>query len=292
MKYFFVSKPIQYLNAINIIDKCEVDNILLVSEEFSGSKVFFKNVTNISGIWSKTNFFSKRIYALLWLVLHSRGSDIFVDSDYGKDSLILRLLILFGNRVFSYEEGLFTYKGDLFLEYECKFPVKIKIYRMLGLKKAMGLTKGLSGTYVYNVSEYIDKRQDAVGPPLKFKRSFVDNYYYYKDEIDKIFELSSSYNDINVDGLYCGPKHLADIQNISRYEFDNLVFKPHPACNASNDEILNKLGNKHVEIIRNSVPIEILCLSYINHSDFTFFHHDCSAEMHLSNVIDKFINFG
>ncbi|OEF79687.1 hypothetical protein A148_12220 [Vibrio splendidus 1F-157] len=288
MKYFFVSKPIQYLNAINIID--EYDSFLLVSEEFSGSRKFFENVSNFSKVWFKTKLFSKRIYALLWLVIKARGDEIFVDSDYGKDSFLLRLLILLGNSVYTYEEGVFTYNPDLFLEYESKFPVKIKIFRWFGLKKAMGLTKGLSGTYVYNPCLYIDKRQDAVGRPFKFKRSFVDNYYYYKDEIDKIFEVPTALNNIKVDAFYCGPKHLSDIQSLERFDCKNIMFKPHPGCNATYDEILDKLGNNSVQIISNNVPIEVLCLSYLNDYNFTFFHHNCSAEMYLSDVIDDFIN--
>ena len=106
----------------------------------------------------------------------------------------------------------------------------------------MGLTKGLSGTYVYNPCLYIDKRQDAVGKPLQFKRGFVDNYYYHKDEIDQIFELSTSLTDIKFDGLYCGPKHLIDVQNLDRYDCKNIAFKPHPGCVATFDEILDLMN--------------------------------------------------
>lgn len=295
MNFFFISKPVQYFNVLNVIgtlnNKFEKENnTLLISDDFSESKRFYEKVRKVSRLWRTTKYFQSRIAAFIWLILNVRDSNVYIDSDYAKDSLFVKLLLFRGNQVSLYEEGIFTYKDDLFAEYLAKHKKKIAIYKFLKLPKSIGITPGLSNIYVYSKSRFIARRPECKLDISLFKYSFTENYISNKRELDLIFNINKEVLSKDFDVIYCGPKDPSDIVNLTHLKTGNILFKPHPACDFKDEEYNQLLGNSNVIILHDNIPIEILCMKVIKKNKPVFYHHNCSAELYLKDMVKEFVN--
>ena len=290
MRFFCITKPIQYFNALNVVSTLEKSgrNYLLVANEFTESRYFFDGIMSHSENWFKGRYLDKRYHMFLWLICNAKNSDIYIDSDYAKDSLFVKLLILNGNRVYIYEEGVFTYNPDLFTEYSKRHRLKISLYRALHLPKSIGMTKALSGIYIYNYEKFKRERAECKVKVNRFKYSFLENYLANKKELDIIFKVNDLSVPKDIKVIYCGPKSSSDISPLPK-NIGRILFKPHPGCKISEKKIRMLLGDD-IHIVNTNIPIEILSVNLLSERKVTFYHHNSSAIMYLADFFKKVVN--
>lgn len=190
---FIVTKPLQYINALNI--DSENEKIILLINSFTGASSFFKQIERKSKYWSEQYFFESVDVALDWVLQHkSNINTLFIDNDrkFQNDS---RGRLLKDLNLTVYEEGIGTYikniykprrkiVGNLFLLFQ-----SIK-----GNKNKLGGYKHTKNIIVYYPEFYLKYTGKSNKNILKFKDPFLYHIQNCK-ELD-VFHFSVDFTDL------------------------------------------------------------------------------------------------
>lgn len=264
----YVTRPIQYLNVMNI-QELEDDCILLLENSFSGfSKVL--EVAKDDKRWKEIVTVRNFKDVMRWLFLHQLAfSKFYTFTDNGVSWQILYNL-LFGVDIVFYEEGAATYiprkiSGIKKILYSIVNPGKIanKVY--------LGYNNKVKRIYVYDVvlhnnSIGSSKQVLPFGKPLfELAKSRVLASFYYSDyhkfKNKKVLLYITSW-DFN-DGI--GPI-------LNEYSDYLKILKPHPHFEGSK-EILSKFD----EVIDATCLAEFLISDVMNEAAELVIVHQCST---------------
>lgn len=183
MNFFIASKPLQYLNCLNI--PVDGGRSMLLVDSFKDASIFYKNILEL-GEWDYINLFADEtsLYKFLRTRI-SKNDKLFIDSDYGLKTKF-RLQSLKVNNIFVYEEGVGSYRNDLLssLNYH---PLKTWILKILGVKEHMGGTSLVKGLYIYDVDKHISRVSDFKNKRYLFERPFDNQIIKYKTHLIENF---------------------------------------------------------------------------------------------------------
>lgn len=286
--YFIVTKPLQYVNALNI----GVDNQkhLIIVNAFVNSLEFYSAVKKLT-FWDSIDYFNTFVEAYKFLKVSVKKEDsVFIDSDYG----LLKAFWLFkikSRNIYVYEEGLGSYRNNL-LSRNNRHGIVNSILKSLGVKEYFGGSRFVRGLYLYDHAKHKSSVVDFKKELYKFKNSFLDNLELYKSHFDyQSHEIKKLIGSIPIDhrvNIYLTTYEYNS--NIERYLLERSneywMIKPHPHITSFQNRLL---FNQNIPPY---VFIELLLLELLTcEIDFTIFHEGSSVLHYFPNVDNVLIGY-
>ncbi|HCH5602060.1 TPA: hypothetical protein NKZ56_001506 [Vibrio parahaemolyticus] len=293
MNCFFISKPIQYHNVRQLQKQIKGKKHLVIFGHFIKAYEFYNSVKEYDDVWDEVFYFTSRLKAYYFIYNSYSSSNIFLDSDYGKDSLLVSLISKNHNKISLYEEGSFSYEDDLQSYYKNKFPVRTKIYSMVSLPKALGVSKYIKYYYVYDLERFFIKRKDISHKARIISHGFIPDscdLSTYK----KVFNFNFDLKDRNV-FIYAGSKYIKEIVSVDELiEMSKgssvILFKPHPGSTYDISQVIEKFSLLNVLIFDNIIPIELALTLLGECSSITIGHHNSSIDGYVKSTHYKVVN--
>ena len=271
--YYIVSKPLQYLNVINIDDEV-VRKTCLIVDNFYQAEVFFEKIKN-QNYWSKVLFFVNAIDAYKWLKKKVNFKDyLFIDSDYGLQKMIWLSKIKSSN-IYVYEEGRGSYRNDLIKSGPQNNLIKFFL-KLLGLKEYMGGGHYTKGIIIYNIEKHRKSIRNFRNERFQFKLSFLDHILTV--HVKKSFNINSTQPILQKLTNKKVFLYLTDFKYnykinflLTKYSDYTKILKPHPN---QKDKVDN---NKFNFIIENSILIELFIIESLKIADELVVVHENSS---------------
>lgn len=169
---FVVTKPLQYLNVLNIIS--ERQKVILVLDAFINSKDFFFKIENNNSNWSQLFYFDTMENLFRWLIKNKKQlHTLFIDSDLNYRTEFSKLKKL---NITVYEEGLGTYRKRQVIPRR-KFigGIYLKLLSLIGYKNKRGGGKYTRNIIVYHPSFYKSYHSDNTKTIFSFKKPFLEH---------------------------------------------------------------------------------------------------------------------
>lgn len=293
MNCFFISKPIQYHNVRQLQKQIKGNKHLVIFGHFADSYEFYENVKKYDDVWDDVFYFSSRVKAYYFIFNSYRSSNVFLDSDYGKDSLLVSLISKNENKISLYEEGLFSYEDDLQRFYKKKFPIRTRVYSVFYLPKALGISKHIEYYYVYDVEKFFMKRKEIRNKARVISHGFTpdsNDLLNYKN----VFNFKFNFKEKNI-FIYAGSKYFQEIISVDELiEVSQgssvILFKPHPGATYETLQVLEKFSLLNVGIFDNLIPMELALTLLDECSSITVGHHNSSIGGYLNSTRYKVVN--
>lgn len=249
---FVVSKPLQYINVLNIDTKR--NKILLIIDSFKNSESFFLKLKTSDSNW-KYIFYFKTVYDSFDWILKNKNKiqTLFIDSDinYKRQFYLLRKL-----NITVYEEGVGSYRKKQHKPRTLTGKIFLYFQSIVGFKNRRGGGRYTSNIIVYNPDFYKTYLNETKKNVSGFTKPFRDHIFDCKN-------LSVFNNKPNLD--FCKNKTVALLLSSWDLSSDHLnylkeidcnikLFKPHPNIkeNFENDLAYIDL------ILPNEIPAEII----------------------------------
>ena len=248
---YIVTKPLQYINVLNI--SSSEPKVLLLINSFYNSKSFFEIINKNSDYWDDTFFFNSVLDSLKWLIDNKKNlKTIYTDSDFNH---IKQFYLLKNYNITVYEEGIGTYRKKLHMPrtFYGRFYQFLKV--VLGFKNRRGGSRFTKNVIVYYPDFYVSYLHEKSKKVSKFKLPLIE--HIAKLEINKIFQNIPNLNfckNKNVVIFISSPNILkSELEFVFNQKSDVKLLKPHPHIKNNNKEY-----GKFDFIISNEIPSEIL----------------------------------
>lgn len=282
MKYklFIITKPLQLLVVIGLIDDFRITHSdflykIILIEDFKGA-----NSVNLDCLVDIEYVFLDDKLSLFYYLFKERKrySEIFFDSDIGLSNFFLLLYsrFFFTNLINIYEEGIGTYRTDIYP------PLKKNILNCFGVGTEFGKCIITNNIYLFEPHNSSVKKSIKIG--FKLYDSINKNITLYNDMFFYPPNLNYSSSGSNI-ALYLTDWSidLKRIENLSK-KHDNFFVKFHPHINIS-------CSNFKFDVIEYIGPAEVLILNLLKHfENVTVYHHSSSCEYYLKKTNVVFIN--
>jgi hypothetical protein len=224
---FVVTKPLQYVNVLNIIS--ESQRVILVVDTFINSKDFFSKIENNSSYWSQFFYFETMAHLFRWLIKNKKQfNTLFIDSDLNYRTEFFKLKKL---NITVYEEGLGMYRKRQVLPRR-KFigGIYLKLLSLIGYKNKRGGGKYTRNIIAYYPSFYKSYHNENTKKIFSFKKPFLEhleqcaNINVFSHNIDL-----KPYRDKTV-LLYISSWEIdeEELNYIKSINCDIKILKPHP----------------------------------------------------------------
>jgi hypothetical protein len=251
---FIVTKPLQYINCLNILDDNKKD--LYIIDQFSDADNFIEKIKIHNGYyWENIFFFKTKELALLYVLLKKKNYyKIFLDSDFG---IILRFLLSFlSNKLIAvYDEGFASYAKNLRNPTTLKHKLLLLIDKLQGGENWSGGCKNTSIIYLYHprlFNNLVGNFNEKIIAP--FKNIYSEHLLQIK-ELNEFFDDSSIFGELlNKDVIIYFSGYSIKLEYkkiIDSYPGFIKVLKPHP-----NIKNLNKSDFDYY--IENNIPAELV----------------------------------
>jgi hypothetical protein len=257
---FVVTKPLQYINVLNINNSNSNGKILLLIDVFHNASSFFEEVNNSSKYWNKCYFFPNMQEAFNWLIANKDLIEsLYIDSDINNRKQFFKLRNL---NIVVYEEGVGTYRKR---QYKPTKKLLGNLYLLclsiMGYKNRRGGNKYTKKIIVYFpefYKSYISERKKAIesfnipfNDHIKSSRvlEIFDFDINSSDYLNKTVALYLPGWDINKEG----------VNILNQLNCERRIIKQHPHPNPKTE--LNLLDFDLV--VSPDIPAEILILKLI-----------------------------
>lgn len=284
---YIVTKPIQYINATNIVDDNLKDCLLI--DLFSDSDLFYNQIKTGSDHWDRVLLFKNRQSAFNHLIRNrNQYEKLFLDSDQGIVTLY-RLFRLRTIRIFTYEEGYGSYRRlrDEGVPFE---KLKLLIYRAIHCGNYFGSSYYTQGIILYHPKAFqklIPENRKAL---FTFEKSFVQRLMSLK-EMAYLYESLDfeKYRDkhlvVYLSTWMVNPQALSILSEFSSFY---KVYKPHPHIKK-----VNGISDPFDEVLQGVIPAEIFLLLVSQYcSKLVVIHENSTALLYMSGVNFEEINIG
>lgn len=182
---FVVTKPLQYINVLNIENNNK--KILILVDSFINSEVIYNKIKSTSSYWSEVYLFKNMNETFNWLIKYKNYlNTLYIDSDLGwrKEFSILKNL-----NITVYEEGIGSYRKK---QYKPRRRILGALYllylELLGYKNRRGGNKHTKNIIVYYPIFYKTYLNENKKNILSFKKDFIEHIQSCR-ELD-IFNLN------------------------------------------------------------------------------------------------------
>ncbi len=270
--YFFISKPIQYINASNITE--DTPKVCVFINNMANGLAIFNELKKKSNHWDEFLFFETRMDALKEMVNRKEEiENLYLDSDYGL--LIQFQLYKINANIFIYEEGFGTYTNGRRTKSLVDQVIRFA-NGLLGNRDYIGGYKHTKGVYVYNEDRHKAAITDFDKPRLKFNRPFLLQLKYLP-EVDVFFpaavkESLNALNHKNV-AIYLAAWEIKPhaIMRLKDYKDHVKLLKPHP--HLKNIPVYQEID----WVIDAYILVELLLLFLVEHCKEVVVIHEGSA---------------
>jgi hypothetical protein len=283
---FIISKPLQFMIALIIRESFFSDQtvafFIVDKSDWSG----FISKREISSI-DRIFYFSSPNDAYKALRFFN-CFDLFIDSDIGfKKHIQLACVRLFNRTgsIYVYEEGIGTYRNDLYSG------AKKYIFDTLGIATFFGGSVFVNGIYLYDKERYLRSNKKTNVEVIELKKS-IRNYIFSNIKmLTNAYELGSFIQEIErLDRIEC-TLYLTS-WGYSKKEFSDIgifpsprILKPHP--HIGND--LKNIVEPFDYLVPGSVPAELIILILLNYfKKVNVVHHGSSVAQYIT---DKDVNY-
>ena len=275
---FLISKPLQLMIALCVVQQNEWSTkpVFVILDAFNGAGEVAKKLLHEFNKFQSPIFFTSRKAALAF-VKKEKLAHLFIDSDVGfKNFMSLAVQKLSNPKllIYVYEEGLGTYRSDLYSGF------KKNVLSFFGVGTFFGGCRFVSSIYLYCVQEYIDKF-----PSKKFKVTAIQ-----KDISSLLIENRSSlkrvfgFDDVKLGKVKASScsLYLSDWQIDEKFLLyfkslnGDLFVKPHP-------NIRNINGLVGVQTIGGNIPAELVIANLMESYEYVYvFDHQSSVRRYIS----------
>ncbi len=286
---FIVTRPIQYINVLNIprVNDSNRVRVLILVNSFNGYEDIIKHSQD--AFWFKIIVASSVYKAIDWVIKSQSSIDsLYLFSDYGI-RIHLKLNRLHNVSIFLYEEGVATYNRS----FSSGFGIRSLLFKICDRSLFSGCYIGnypnLKGIYVYNVKLFRQLKPFCSHPVYTFEKNFFENirtneriaFLVYKENIDYLTgkNVLLYLSDWNYDSK------IIDI--CLQYHDYIKILKPHPHLN-SDDKFDNLFDIK----IDSKFIAETLIVTILQKAkSLIVVHNNSSVILHfLTNPIFHDIN--
>lgn len=272
---YVASKPLQYFNIRNIVDK-EQDShkTLILLGTFIDSEAFARSVKAYDTVWDEVVFITRKAQEYAYLLSHPCDA-LYVELDA---SFILGLLSAMGRfkYMYIYEEGYGSYRRDRWGRAK---GLKQWINRQTGVgDRDTGFSRFLTGQYLYLPELYRQLFPGYDKPLYPFRRPFLE---HLRAERELFLRLSDGYEAVNAIhnrkvGLYL-TTHQVNTEILEeilqqKSTFDVLFVKPHPHLRD-----LSLFEQYHMNLIRSNMMVEYLIACLIDNGNEVTVYHENST---------------
>lgn len=283
-----ITKPLQFMIAASIIPQLGKEDVsLLVSDTFAGAKDFFVRYQNCGSPWGEMLFFEHPNDAYRYAG-RARFDMLLIDSDVGSKKMytLLRLKIASPKtEVYTYEEGIGTYRNDLYIG------VKRWILSRLGVGTEFGGSTFTTGIFVYDPDRYRSMFHWLSGKPVSIETDLSTFISQNMPVLVELFEVP--------DFCVAGTKDPCSIY-LTDWDVDQdfvnesllplpgrIMIKPHPHIR---DPRIDFAGVERVEVLPSGAPFEVLLSAILEqHPDTTVFHHGSTAAHYMRGTPARFV---
>lgn len=285
---FLISKPLQLMVALCIARqvKLETKPVFVIIDTFCGASQVAERLSCDFDQLQTPVYFDSRQAALSFLK-KQKFDHLFIDSDVGlRNFLTLASFKLAYPKIsiHVYEEGLGTYRTDLYSGF------KKKIFVMFGIGAFFGACRFVTSVYVYRTQEYIDnipsngfKVREIQGGLLQF---LVSN----RDALKRVFGFNGIKPispDVSRCSIYLSSWRIdADFLSYFQGLKGDLFMKPHPHIR-SYDEI------NGIKVIGANIPAELVLTDLMKvYDSVVVFDHNSSVRRYITgkNIVYKIAN--
>lgn len=262
---------------------------LIIVDAFFDSAAISEKLKRITWLNANVEYFST--YSLAYKYASRAKFDfLFIDSDVG----IVKFFKLFyfkiknlTSPIFVYEEGVGTYRRDLYVG------IKKSILPLFGVGVYFGGSIFTKGIFVLDEEEYKEKFPKFRGDIVKIKRNIADLIATRADDLYYIFELSG----LNLSDRYGSAReqclvYLTDwdvnfrVLKMIRAFNGAAILKLHPHIKSFNKDYFFDFF-----IIKNSVPAEMVIMLAVNYFNRVFvIHHGSSVERYVKYANVSFVH--
>ncbi|WP_152286910.1 hypothetical protein [Flavicella marina] len=271
---YIISKPLQYINATNIIDDCYKDCYII--DSFSDSFSFYNHIKSKSSIWSNVLFRKNRYFALFTVIKRQKSYvKLFLDSDFGILYYIMFWFLTKRIKIYTYEEGYGSYR---YINDRSSIVSEIKyfIYSKLGCENWIGGNYFTQGAYLYYPSLF----KELIDVPENYQvLTFRQTFQRHMQELTDIKFLMSFNNfDFSQERvlLYLTSHKINNKINevIKQYPKYIKIIKPHPHIDEQ-DNMFDVFDIK----IKSCIPAEIVINELLNNGKKLLIIHENSSSL-------------
>lgn len=273
---YIASKPLQYFNIRNIVDKeCKAHKTLIILEIFIDSETFTRSIREYDDTWDEVVYLTHKYKEYVYLLFH-KCDKLYVELDA---SFVLGVLSALGRykQMYIYEEGYGSYRRDRWGNAK---GLKKWINRLTGVgDRVTGFSRFLTGQYLYLPGLYQKLFEGYEKKLCSFRKPFLT---HLRDEQDLFLKLSKGYETFasiknRRIGIYLTTHEIntAILEEIlsKQSEFDMLYVKPHPHLRD-----LSLFGQYRMNMIRSNIMVEYILLCLIgNGNEVTVYHENSTS---------------
>ena len=275
---FIVTKPLQLMVAMAIVEQLplEAAKDLILVDSFYGAKGISDRVAAAHSGWSRVTFLPSVESALA--DIERRNCDtVFIDSDVGlrKYFQLIRLkLVCTRVNVVIYEEGLGTYRADLYVGF------KKKLLRLVGAGNYFGGCWLTDYIFLYSPDEYVRTLNIKKNKTVRINKPISNLCVERLEWLKFVFELQSFQSAIDSAGSSNCVIYLT-AWNWDQEIINNLcsmssfkVLKYHPHIKTPDEEV----GGSFDHIAAPAIPAELLiAAAAAAFASVVVYHHGSSV---------------
>jgi hypothetical protein len=286
---YLVSKPIQYVNVLNL-PVSENLKVLLLIDSFHNASTFFNEIKNSNTRWHEVHFFSSVLEALKWL---RKNRDVFTElytfSDYGL-KLHYHLYRLKPLNIYLYEEGWASYIGNMFPRFSLNAFIHFSLSFNIHSGQYIGSSSQVKGLFVYHTALHRKLIPFCKKPIYSFSKVLLEHIDKNPELSFFIFKTNESFKNQKIVLYISGWLYNEKMDSLlNLYSEQKIIFKPHPQLKrtATIDSKFNFIidGNYLAEFIIAKLISEVDQLTIIHESSTSLFHF-------INNPKIKEINLG
>lgn len=251
--------------------------IFVIVDAFSGARDVANNLlAEFTGL-QIPKYFSSRESALSFLK-KQKINNLFIDSDVGFKNFLKLASLKFKNReiaIHVYEEGLGTYRTDLYSSF------KKKLFDFIGAGSFFGGCRFVTGVYVFDTKEYINKIPSNGFKARKIQANLSKFLTDNRINFNRLFEFcgakpkssNASFCSLYLSGWKIDSKFITEFKKLE----GDLFIKPHP-------HLRNRNLIECTQHFDAKIPAELIIIDLIEKYKFVHvYDHNSSVRRYIKS---------
>jgi len=276
---FLITKPLQLMVALSILrqSKWASPPSFLIADTFEDAEAVFARLPATYGNDLNAKFFLSQKEAYRHLGNNSY-TNVFIDSDVGAKKFLMLSLFKLRNiqsSIYVYEEGVGTYRTDLYAGW------KAKLFDYIGIATYFGGCRFTDSIFVFDPIEYEQKFARVAGKVRRISTTLEEFLVADGGKLNSVFGFQGESLGKQCSGVckvYLSAWAIDEkfLEYFTRLPGD-LYIKPHP-------HILGTILPSDIAIIASGVPAELVVKNLLERYEFIeVFDHRSSVRQYIKS---------